>query len=207
MHFSSVIGSAGSGTGTSFTPTITGDYYERSINAGTVWAFGTDYSGMQSDISIWLVSSASDIEVKVQGDENGLPSNRDVGWADELGNIYSGEPDNNKTPGSVVFSLGIRSGVTVQIYTTQDQTDGNNPGTRWVKVGSFTDDGSEGSFFNPVDSTNYGYDLFANVSVVSTQYGATNRLRFKFRKSGYNDYTITFVGEVEAEYLQKDTGK
>lgn len=186
----------GSGGGASdFTPTLYGDAYSRA-SSSVVSADGEETNkgpaNADADTTIWLITSAGEMELRVQADWGG--DTGDGTWWDELG-VDQGAPDNNRIPGTLIFELGDRTGVTVNIFTTFQNLDSSAVLT---KIGTFTDDDGI-TFFNPTNATDYGWDLDASASDPGdTTVDATQRTRFTFRKAGFNDYVIEFQQEAHA---------
>lgn len=187
--------------GGEFSPTIEGDYLERVGGAAVVEAFSEELlGGNTSTTTIWVDATASDIEIRCQGLANGSDPASSQTWYDETG-VDQGDPDTNRTPGTRIFFLGEKTGVTVNIYTSSvTLTPSGDPGASRTKLGTFTDD-DKTSFFTPVTATEYGYELKCRATSGTQSASGGQNLQFTFRKAGYTDYTITFQSEGSADYL------
>jgi hypothetical protein len=157
-------------------------------------------SNADADTDIWVESTSNNVSIRVAGAGNGnFGIDRD--WYNPA-HVSQGVPDTDRTPGTTVFLLGQREGVTVNIYTIRaNEPDGLNS----IKIGSFTDD-DKSTFFAPTDGVQYGYAYNADADdppgVGETDWAFDYSVRqFTFRKDGFDDYTITMGTYVEAAAL------
>lgn len=205
---------AATGGGSSFSPTILGktftttpDYVTQSIQEDEDPVSSQCYSRAQ----IWVIDTGSDIEIRVASAGNGNQTDDDLWY--NTSDVSQGAPDTDRVPGTKVFGLGERTGVTVNIYTVS--ADGVIPtlqdGWTRTKLGTFTDD-NKSTFTTLSTSTDYGYlyridaDDPAGTGEVSGDFGE-HVVQFTFRKTGYTDYTVTFEQYVDATASQVETEK
>lgn len=187
-----------SGGGADFNPTILGDSWGVKGD-NVVYAYSEELEGTNTArTELWLISSGSDIELRVSGFWNGDPLYSEAEWYNP-DHVSQGAPDTDRTPGTTVFQLGDRSGVTVNLYTVPGGDSGGTQNLDWDKIGSFTDD-DKSTFFNPTDSTDYGYRLTALATATYPDPAGAEALQITFRKAGYNDFTITMECNSDAFY-------
>ena len=189
--------------GASFNPTILGDSWGTAHVDLVVDADADDTqkgpANSDSETHLWLVASASDIEIRVAADWNG--STGSTGWYNPAG-VDQGAPDVDRVPGTTVFQLGVRDGVTVNLYTAYDDTP-TEAGLTKTKLGTFTDD-DQVTYFNPTNATDYGYRLDASADDPgNTNVFGTLAIQFTFKKTGYDPYTITMEMEASASASQE----
>lgn len=137
-----------------------------------------------ADTHLWVIASGGEIYLRVAGEWGG-----DTGFAEWFNpaHVSQGAPDTNRVPGTDVFLLGDRTGVTVNIYTLTLFTE---PGLTWNKIGTFTDD-DKSTFFALTNDVQYGYQYSANADDPGNDtVGGISAVQFTFRKAGLEDYTI-----------------
>jgi hypothetical protein len=141
---------------------------------------------------IWLESTAGDMTIYIAG-AGGGEITADCDWWN-TSDVNQGAPDNNRTPGTVVFTLNERADQ-VKIKATRIPS---GSGITHTMIGSFTDD----SAFNPTDGgSEYGYNLVCFASDPNPGPSPVNdrhEIEFTFIKSGYVDYVIAYAGKCEA---------
>ncbi len=157
--------------------------------------FGIGSSDASSDFLVWIETSATDCFIYIEGDANGNVA-AVIDWFDSGGG-------NQGAPGAdrLVYQLNERPD-SVNIFTSAlDDTDTGINQQALPGGGAFTDD-DKTTFFNPVDTTEYGWKLdgFADDPGVSIANGDMT-VQFTFRKAGYADLTVSFKGALfnEAE--------
>lgn len=180
----------------SFSPTIYGR--QAAVNY-VVYAFGDtetiDFpAGAGSGCDIVLYATASDIELRVSAAATGNVA-VDEEWYDT-----SGTPGDAGSGYVTIFKLNERTDVTVNIYTS-NQTVGFGDGVTFSDQGTWTDD-DKSTFFNPTNATNYGSTVDCDSSQTVPGSDADQgyfTLQFTFRKTGYNDYTISFQAFAQSQ--------
>lgn len=181
-----------------FSPTLTGKTF--TITPDIVvsnWQESEDSSPAPGTSSawgrneIWVIDNGTDIEIRVAGDGNGNGINV-ITWYDTSDIAQSAPPDDNRVPGTTIFELNERSGVTVKIRVVSQPA---TSGMTYTKIGSYTDN----SFFSLTQDVDYGWQMEADAEDPT---GPSNVLEqqvieFTFAKSGYNNYTVTYEQEVD----------
>lgn len=185
-----------------FNPTVDGR--EAAVNH-VLEVYGEDYvfgGNSTADASgrIYIWATASDIVIKVGGNASGNVSTDVLWWDnDSPSNSATAADYSPASGGTTIFSLGERTGVTVNIYTSNETTGFGSP--TFPEMGTWTDD-DKSTFFNPTNSTAYGggvdCDASASMGAGPDSHQGFRTLQFTFRKTGYSDYTISFQAYVEA---------
>jgi hypothetical protein len=154
---------------------------------------GTSTAEAHSEVYLW--ATATDVEIRIEGSAGGS-NTEECEWFDENG-VSQGTT--SPLSATTIFKYGSRTGVTVNIYTSNSGLPSD--GCSRVKRGTFTDD-DKSTFFNPTNSTKYGYQLDCEARDPpngSPQSGGTiMQIQFTFKKAGASDYTITFSVQVAA---------
>lgn len=155
---------------------------------------GTSTAEAHSEVYIW--ATATDVEIRITGSAGGSTT-EECEWFDENG-VSQGTT--SPLSATTIFKYGSRTGVTVNIYTSNSGLPSD--GCSRAKRGTFTDD-DKTTFFNPTNSTKYGYELDCEArdppfDPPPQSGGTIMQIQFTFKKSGASDYTITFSVQVAA---------
>lgn len=187
-------------TPTGFSPTISGR-----IDANGIVVYGNDvdFAIFPADASagdraaIWVIQTSTNCFIRVG---RWISGNGDT-WYNTVG-VSQGDPGLYTGTGTTVFELGEQCD-SVNIYNSNDNTT-DAPSAQgsvtYIAIGSYTSD-DKTTFFAPTQDTKYGRQVYAQETETgigfNTAVGEVT-VQFTFRKSGYDDYTITFRGRARA---------
>ena len=198
MHASSVVIAQRPPIST-FQPTISGRI---EANGDVVYSTWSDFAlspasaSSQADAAIWLIKTATDCFIRV-----GTSGSGDFGTENwyNTGGTGQGDPGLWSGTGTDVFQLNEVPD-TVNIWNKADNTTLGSP-TFNLLGSSYTSD-DKTTFFNPTQDTKYGRRIrssaFQSGFGTDTEEGNFD-IQFTFRKSGKDDYTITFQGHSRAQ--------
>ena len=198
---------AGGGT-TDFAPTISGRYLMGSPIVTTdlvVYSVGSDFdigpngtAISQGASAVWLIKSATDCFIRVAADAAPGTDN----WYN-TGGTAQGDPGTRTGTGTTVFQLNDIPD-TVNIYNVVDTTTVPTPdyGNNFSGATAYTSD-DKVTFFDPSQDSKYGRGIVCDAECINESFcGDTEDgrsvIQFTFRKSGKNDYTITFLQRARA---------
>lgn len=196
IHQASVINAAWKSPGSAFNPTNSGRI---DANGYVVYANDIDFeispgSASASDTAaMWVIQTATDCFIRVGRATAGDGDN----WYN-TGGTGQGDPGAWTGTGTTIFQLNEQCD-TVNIYNSNDNSINGTP-TFSVVGTSYTSD-DKTTFFAPTQDTKYGRRVIC--SAFQSGFGSDQEtgectMQFTFRKSGYDDYTITFRSRANA---------
>lgn len=181
---------AGAAGGSAFAPTLIGRAAADG-NTGSFIAENIEFgaNGADAFAQLWLVTSATDCFIRIGGSAVGNSVNNED-WFNAAG-VAQGAPGVNEN----VFQLNERPD-SVNIFTAANSGSANT--LLWSAA--FTDD-DKTTFFNPTDTSEYGYDMQAqaNDPFGTSIITGVKDMAFTFRKAGFADLTATYRINVYAE--------